>query len=129
MSRAFISPQRLYEQVQYMLLAFFLVWYHAVRTQSSQRQATVPCVGATLTALLATKVVRPRSDRGSGCTGKDQSKETEDRALISAIKFVYQDCTIVLQSRTLVFRLRVWPCKTIITEHLMTSQQQHHAGI
>ena len=31
--------------------------------------------------MAATKVVRPRSDRGSRCTDKDQSEETEDRAL------------------------------------------------
>ena len=36
----------------------------------------------------ATKVVRPRSDRGSRCTDKDRSEETEDRALISAIKHI-----------------------------------------
>ena len=38
--------------------------------------------------------MRPRSDRGSRCTDKDQSNETEERALISAIctfKFVYED--------------------------------------
>ena len=32
--------------------------------------------------------MRPRSDRGSRCTDKDRSKETEDRALISAIKHI-----------------------------------------
>ena len=95
-SRALISPQRLYEQVQCTLLAFFFVWYHdvTVRARSSQRQATIPCIGATLTTvkkrLLATKVMR-HCDRGLRCTDKDPSEETEDRALISAIKFVYQD--------------------------------------
>ena len=29
----------------------------------------------------ATKVVRPRSDRGSRCTDEDRSEETEDPAL------------------------------------------------
>ena len=33
----------------------------------------------------ATKVVRPWSDRGSKCTDKDRSDETDNRALISAI--------------------------------------------
>ena len=77
-SRALISPQKLYERVQCMLLAFFLVWYHdvVVRTQVPRRLATVPCIGATLTT-----VVRPRSDRASRCTDKDRNKETEDRAL------------------------------------------------
>ena len=37
----------------------------------------------------STKVVRPRSDRGSSCTDEDQSEETEDRALISAITFKF----------------------------------------
>ena len=42
--------------------------------------------------MAATKVVRPRSDRGSSYTDKDQSEET-DWALISAItfKFVHED--------------------------------------
>ena len=35
--------------------------------------------------------MRPRSDRGSRCTDKDRSEVTEDRALISAIKLVYED--------------------------------------
>ena len=77
-------------------------------------------------------VVRPRGDLGSRCADKDRSKETEDWALISALntmKFVYKDYTIVLRSRTLVFRSRVWLCKTAITEHLMMSQQQYHGRV
>ena len=58
-------------------------------------------------------VVRPRSDRGSRCTDKDRSEETEDRALIYAIKHRHSSLstktiTIVLRSQTLVFRSRVW---------------------
>ena len=34
------------------------------------------------------KFVRPRSDRESRCTDEERSKETEDRALISAIRFM-----------------------------------------
>ena len=56
-----------------------------VRTHGPRRQATVePCLRKA-----ATKVMRPRSDRGSRCTDKDQSEETEDRALISAIKHIH----------------------------------------
>ena len=76
MSRALILPQKPYEQVQCMLQAFFFVWYHDVmiKTHGPWRQATVePCLRKA-----ATKVMRPRSDRGSRCTDKDQSEETED---------------------------------------------------
>ena len=34
------------------------------------------------------KVMTPRNDRGSRCTDKDRREETEDRALISAIKHI-----------------------------------------
>ena len=76
--------------------------------------------------------MRPRSDRGSSCTDEDRSEETEDRALISAItfKFVHEDynyTTIVLRSQALVFRPRVWVCKTTVTKDLMMSQQWYHA--
>ena len=101
LSRALISPQRLYEQVQCMLPAFYLVQYHdvTVRTWISRRPATVPCIGTTLITTVEEgcyyKVVRPTSDQGLRCTDKDRSKETEDQALISAIKhivkFVYED--------------------------------------
>ena len=55
-----------------------------------------------------------------------------EHALISAIKHV-QVCLwrlyyVVLWSRTLIFRLRIWLCKTTTTEHLM-SQQWYHARI
>ena len=36
----------------------------------------------------ATKVVRAKSDQGSRSTDKDQSEETIDQALISAITFL-----------------------------------------
>ena len=36
----------------------------------------------------ATKVVRPRSDQGLRCTDKDRSEETEEQALLSAIKHI-----------------------------------------
>ena len=66
------------------------------------------------------------------CTDEDQNKETENRALISAITFFFlsmKTITIVLWSQTLVFRSRVWLCKTTITKHLMMSQQWYHAWI
>ena len=61
----------------------------------------------------ATKVVRPRSDRGSRCTDKDRNEEAEDRALISARYQVLSSLstkttTIVLRRQTLVFCSRVW---------------------
>ena len=69
MSRALISLQRLYEKVQCMLPAFFLVWHHDVRTRGVPGDQPILCIGATFTTA---KVVRPRSDRGSRCTnGKD----------------------------------------------------------
>ena len=93
MSRALISPQKLHEQVQCMLPAFFLVWYHdvMVKSRGPGRPATVPCIGAMLTTVKEgcyTNIVRPRSDQGLRRTDKDQSKDTEERALISAIKHI-----------------------------------------
>ena len=48
-SRALISLQRLYEKVQCMLPAFFLVWHHDVRTRGVPGDQPAPCIGATLT--------------------------------------------------------------------------------
>ena len=74
-SRALTSLRKLYEQVQCMLPAFFLVWYHdvMVKTWGHGRPATVPCIGATLTTVKEgcyTKIVRPRSDQGLRRTDK-----------------------------------------------------------
>ena len=74
---------------------------------------------------VAAKVVRPGSDQGSRYTDEDRSEETEDRALIPAITFFFghedDSITIVSRSQILVFRMRVWHCKTTITKQLMTS--------
>ena len=83
-------------------------------------------MGATLLLLrkAATKVVRPRSDQRLKYTDDDHSKETEDRQLIPAITYfghIDNSIAIVSQSQTVVFRTRVWLCKTTIAEHLMVS--------
>ena len=53
-----------------------------------RRLATVPCMGATLTAVKeGTKVVRPRSDQMSKCTDKDWSGDW-DWALILTMKTI-----------------------------------------
>jgi len=42
------------------------------------------------------KVVRPRSDRGLRSIYEDQSKETEDQALISVITFLtFHNCSLM----------------------------------
>ena len=72
-----------------VFLAYFFVWCHDVVPSIATKQLMTSCCtmhGATLTT--ATKVVRARRDRGLGCTEKDWSEETEDWALISAIKFL-----------------------------------------
>ena len=101
MSRALTSLRKLYEQVQCMLPAFFLVWHHdvMVKTWGPMRPATVPCIGATLTTVKEgcyTKIVRPRSDQALRRTDNDRSKDTEEQALISAIKH-FQVCLPKLQ--------------------------------
>ena len=66
-----------------------------------------------LTRKAATKVVRPRSDRGSRYSDDDRSEETEDQALISAITFLPK-MTVVLSNQTCMCE-----SKTTITKRLM----------
>ena len=61
-------------------------------------------VGANVKEGCYTKVVRARSDQGLRFTDNDQSEESEDQALISAITFCPQHCiTIHSQSQKLAF--------------------------
>ena len=78
-----------------------------------------PCL--LLLSKAATKVVRARSDQGLRCKDRDQSEETEDQVLISAITFCrhQHSITIVLQSQKLAFSVRVWLCKTTVIIRLL----------
>ena len=107
-SRALVSSQRLYEQVQCLFSAFFFVWYHNVTVMQNlgpQRPA------------YSIMHRRPRSDQGLRCTDKDWSKETKERALISAIKHIQFVCktAIIWQSTwwwatnvTMVWDIEPW---------------------
>ena len=59
------------------------------------------------------KVVRSKSDRGLRSTNKDQSKETDNQALISAIISL---STTIFDNYSLSLLLFV--CKTSTTKHL-----------
>ena len=82
-----ISPRKLYEQVQYMLPTFFLIWYHDVMvgTRGPRRLATLSCMGTMLTTVKEgfTKVVNDlQVNKDRGTQTKTEAKETEDRALL-----------------------------------------------
>ena len=101
---------------------------HSQNSGGPRRPASVPCIGATLTAVkrkAATKVVRPTSDRGSRCTDNEQSKKTEDRTL----NFCHQaqkTASTVLQSQNLFF---IRESGFAVAKHLMMGQQRYHARI
>ena len=122
-----------------MLPAFFHAWYHdvTVKTQDPQRPATVLCIGAMLTTAkegcYTTLWDLGVTMQELRCTDKDPKW----RDWGSSTDFCHQahsslstkTITIVLQSQTLVFRLRVWLCKSTVRKFLMMSQQQYHAWI
>ena len=90
-----------------------------------------PCVQ--LLRKAATEVLKPRSEQGLRGIDKDQSEESEDRALLNICYHIFvhkgKSTTIVSQNQTLGFCTRVWLCKTTITKHLVMSQQQYYAWI
>ena len=61
--------------------------------------------------------------------GNTRPHRVQIKHLMRNLKSMNCGLTIVLRSQMLVFRLRVWLCKTTTTKHLMMSQQWYHAWI
>ena len=94
MYRALFSPWKLYEQVQYMLPTFFLIWYHDVTigTRGPRRLATLSCMGTMLTTVKegSTKVVNDlQVTKDRGTQTKTEAKRLKiEHYYISAITFL-----------------------------------------